>query len=229
VDYSTLPPEELVAICLRERNEPAWIEFVRRFQPLIASVVMRVGRQWGELSTQTIDDLVQETYLKLYKERSSLASNFASLHQDSVFGFVKVFTANLVHDHFRARHARKRDTSATRSLESASSGRDARKTAVSSTSVVENAVLFEQIDSCLQAIVTEPDSKRDRRIFWLYYRVGLPASEIAALSTIGLSTKGVESTLKRLSRKIRERLVANYCESVQPAQFEKGKPSRGSL
>jgi len=49
--------------------------------------------------------------------------------------------------------------------------------------------------------------QRDRTIFWLYYRQGLTAKEIGALPSIGLSLKGVESTLHRLTQLVREHLA----------------------
>jgi hypothetical protein len=78
-------------------------------------------------------------------------------------------------------------------------------------------VLIRQIDECLQAVCVGPNSQRDRKIFWLYYRAGLPASAIAALPTIGLTTKGVESTLLRLTRLVRQR-ACNPTRTIDPDQ-----------
>jgi RNA polymerase sigma-70 factor, ECF subfamily len=69
VDYKALPPTELVLCCLRTGGELARTEFVRRFQPLISRVAFRVTRQWGQACSSVIDDLVQETYLKLCADR----------------------------------------------------------------------------------------------------------------------------------------------------------------
>jgi len=41
------------------------LEFVRRFHPLISTVVLRTTRNCGQLTPTLLDDLVQETYLKL--------------------------------------------------------------------------------------------------------------------------------------------------------------------
>ena len=48
---------------------------------------------------------------------------------------------------------------------------------------------------------------RDRTIFWLYYRQGLTTKAIATLPAIGLTIKGVESTLGRLTKMVRKRMV----------------------
>jgi RNA polymerase sigma-70 factor, ECF subfamily len=83
-------------------------------------------------------------------------------------------------------------------------------------------LLIQQIDACLLTVASGPNSVRDRRIFWLYYRVGLAASAIAALPTIGLSTKGVESTLLRLTRQIRGHLVQQTLQRTGTGESAEG-------
>ena len=207
VDYSAIPPQELILACLHDGEESAWAEFIRRFHPLIANVAVRVARQWGEASPQVIDDLIQETYLKLCAERFRLFQNFKSAHQDAIYGFVKVFTANLVHDHFKASRAQKRGGSAeTGSLDDGAAAE--RVTRIEpEVATVERKVLLGQVATCLEGVSSGPNEKRDCRIFWLYYRAGLSARAIAGLPTIGLTTKGVESTILRLTRAVRQKLV----------------------
>jgi RNA polymerase sigma-70 factor (ECF subfamily) len=148
MDYASVSPEELVLACRQTDDVAAWREFVCRFHRLIATVALRVARRWGESSPQLIDDLVQETYLKLCGDNFRMLRKFKSDHPDAFCGYLNVVTANLVHDHF----------------------------------------------------------KRDRKLFWLYYRVGLTADAIAGLQSIGLSTKGVESNLLRLTRLLRDEI-----------------------
>jgi RNA polymerase sigma-70 factor (ECF subfamily) len=52
----------------------------------------------------------------------------------------------------------------------------------------------------------ETISERDRNLFWLYYLQGLTAEEIAELPGIGLTCKGVESALRRVTRCLRGEL-----------------------
>jgi RNA polymerase sigma-70 factor (ECF subfamily) len=220
VNYQAISPEELVLACGQPGNEPAWTEFVRRFQPLIAGVVFRVARRWGEGTPQVVDDLVQETYLKLCVERLSVLKKFESTHKDAIYGYIKVFAANLASDHFKRLHAKKRGGgTAVASEDDIGSGRSPSNL---NAAVLERAILLRQVDTCLRAVASGPGCERDRRIFWLYYRVGLPASEIAALSTIGLSTKGVESTILRLTRQVRERLMVSPNEATDSDAREKG-------
>ena len=59
----------------------------------------------------------------------------------------------------------------------------------------EKAVLLREVNDALSRVAAGPHLQRDRKVFLLYYRVGLSANAIAALPSIGLSTKGVESSI----------------------------------
>lgn len=206
MNYASLSPEELILACMQSDDIAAWEEFVRRFQRLIASVAVRIARRWGEPSPHVIDDLVQETYLKLCADNFRLLRRFKSHHQDAFYGYLKVVTANLVHDHFKAAHSSKRGSG---TIESATDEPVASATAVAGLASVkssERGVLLREIDTMLSRLAAGPQLQRSRRIFWLYYRFGFTASAIAALPYIGLNTKGVESTILRLTRLLRQEL-----------------------
>jgi RNA polymerase sigma-70 factor, ECF subfamily len=227
LDHTTLSSQELVRACLESSNEAAWAEFVSRFQPLIASVVLRVARKWGENSSQVVDDLIQETYLKLCEEGARPLQTFKPTHADAIYGYLKVFATNLAQDHFKAARSAKRGGHTL----AVPIGNEVRSSPsqhnMGPQFPLERDVLIRQIDSCLQAVSTGPSSERDRKIFWLYYRVGLTASAVAALPSIGLTTKGVESTILRLTRLVRERLCARAAESKPNAP--KGMQARDSF
>ena len=204
MNYASLSPEELVLACIETEDVAAWEDFVRRFQKLIASVALRIARRWGEPSPQVIDDLVQETYLKLCADNFRLLRSFKSQHQDAFYGYLKVVTANLVHDHFKAAHSSKRGSGTIESAidEPVKSATDVAGVA-SAVKSSDRAVLLREIDATLSRLAAGPQLQRSRRIFWLYYRFGFTASAIAALPYIGLNTKGVESTILRLTRLLR--------------------------
>jgi RNA polymerase sigma-70 factor (ECF subfamily) len=227
VDYATLSPSELVLTCLRAGGEPAWNEFVRRFQPLIVGVVIRIARRWSESSPEVLDDLVQETYLKLCSERHMLLKQFHPRHPDAIFGYIKVFTANLVHDHFKALHTQRRG-GATLQFQVEGEPELNLPSRTADEKSMERAILIGEIDACLRVAETGPNVERDRKIFWLYYRVGLSASAIASLPSTGLTTKGVESTILRLTRHVKLRLVHQGPMACEDAS-EKGVRPAESL
>jgi RNA polymerase sigma-70 factor (ECF subfamily) len=205
VDYASLTAVELVRLCAEEGDAVAWREFIQRFQRVIATVAYRVARRWGENAQTVVDDLVQETYLKLCSDHARILREFQSPHPDAIFGFLKVVAANVANDHFKRLHTGKRGGDVTRSLEHAE--RTAGPSGSGDPASMERAVLIGEIDSCLRTEVPAETRKRDCAIFSLYYRQGLTAREIAALPSIGLTVKGVESTLHRLMQLVRSHLV----------------------
>src|SRR5438270_390673 len=73
------------------------------------------------------------------------------------------------------------------------------------TAGLERRILLRDIDAYLKSRASEPTFVRDYTIFWLYYREGMTAKAIAGVPSIGLTVKGVESTLLRLTRLVRNR------------------------
>ena len=99
---SSLSAVDLVQKCAHSEDADAWRELVRRFHPIIAAAVLRTARRSCEPSRQLVDDLIQDTYLKLCNNRCRLLRSFHPEHSNSIYGFVKVMAANVVHDHFKA-------------------------------------------------------------------------------------------------------------------------------
>jgi RNA polymerase sigma-70 factor, ECF subfamily len=205
MDYAALSAERLILACTQTRDGAAWEEFVRRFHRLIATVALRVARRWGDSSLQVVDDLVQETYVKLCADNFHILRSFKSQNPNAFYGYVKVVTANLVHDHFKAAHSGKRGSGMVECAADAQITSEAGASAKSS----ERSILLQQVDGLLSKLAAGRHLERDRRVFWLYYRVGLTANAIASLPAIGLSTKGVESTILRLTQLLRRELAGD--------------------
>jgi len=219
VNYSEVSPEQLVRACTATREAAAWEEFIRRFGRLIATTVLRTARAWGGATPEIIDELVQETYLKLCENDARLLRSFESRHEGAVFGYLKVVTQNLARDHFRREHSEKRGAGLESApLESQPEPAPAAAVPHRNTPAPERAVLFAEIDVHLRAVVKGSNAARDRYVFWLYYRTGLTANAIAGLPGIMLTTKGVETLLLRVTRELRQRM----CSSPERQIPEKG-------
>jgi RNA polymerase sigma-70 factor, ECF subfamily len=188
--------ENLVRACAGSKDQAAWEEFFWRFRPVIAGVVLKTARRWTEPPHHLIDDLTQETFLKLCADDSRLLRSFEFRHEDAFFGFLKKMAANVVHDHFKAGITVKRGVDKTDpipdlgGLEPAELGRN-------SSEQLERSILMRQVDGIIDRFLPQEDKERNRQIFWLYYQHGMTASEIASLP-FGLNTKGVESILRRM-------------------------------
>lgn len=197
-----MTPVELVRACAEQGNAAAWQEFIHRFQRVIATVAYRVACRWGENDPAVVDDLVQETYLKLYSDGARILREFEAPHPGAIYGFLKVLAANVATDHFKRLHTSKRGGGS-----GLLAAERAAENIAGEPAEVERALLIGEIDSCLRAKAPAETRERDCTIFSLYYRHGLTAKEIAALPSIQLGTKGVESTLHRLVQLVKSHLA----------------------
>jgi RNA polymerase sigma-70 factor, ECF subfamily len=200
--YSEFSSIDLVGACTASKDQKAWAEFIRRFQAVIASAVMRTARQWGASPQPHLDDLIQDTYLKLCEGDNQLLRAFRPQHQDSIYGFLKVVAANVVHDHFKSASAAKRGAGQTDAM-TEEIQMDPKATGADSFDAVNRRLQLERVDKILRKVTAGKDQERKRMIFWLRHQQGLTAAEIASIPSIRLSTEGVESVLMRLAAMIR--------------------------
>jgi RNA polymerase sigma-70 factor, ECF subfamily len=202
---SSRSEEELIRACAESGSAEDWEEFVQRFHGMIAAVVIRTTSRWGASSPALVDDLVQETYLKICGDRKRLLSEFRPQHSEAFYGYLKVVTVNIVHDYFRAQRTQKRGSSQTESYGEDETSLASHKN-IKPTEDAHRSILLREVDRALCSVASSEDMKRDRTIFFLYYRYGLTASAIARLPSIALTVKGVESVIHRLTQQVRERL-----------------------
>ena len=203
-DLQQVSASELLRLCLDSRQADAWSEFVRRSQPVIAVTVIRSIRRWTNPLPQTVDDLVQETYLKLCMGDFKALRKFEFLHEQALWGYLRVVASNVVQDHFRNRLCRKRGSGKVEeNSELLTSGIPSPENFAEK---MEQRILLGRIRNCLKTHSSDAHFSRNYAIFWLYFEKGLTAQAIAELPFIDLGTKGVESVLLRLTTLAKEAL-----------------------
>jgi RNA polymerase sigma-70 factor, ECF subfamily len=197
---------ELIRACAELGDGAAWEEFVSRFRIPISLAIKRTACQWGKDSAQFVDDLLQETYLKLCADKCRLLLKFAQQHSDEVvLGYIKTIAINVARDHFKSLHSQKRGAGETdQLLEDVEPG--AQGGSFGGPEAMEREVFLKQVDEKLQNCTAGSNQERDCFIFWFYYLQGMSAKAIAALATIKLTAKGVEAVIYRLTRCVREHL-----------------------
>jgi RNA polymerase sigma-70 factor (ECF subfamily) len=215
--HSSLLVVELIRACAETNDGEAWEEFVVRFQRPISLSIKRTACQWGRDPLQFVDDLLQETYLKLCADKCRLLLEFAEQRSDDeVLAYIKTIAIHVAHDHFKALHTQKRGAGETDQLPedfdpAAQSG------SIGGAEAIEREVLLKQIDGVLQNCAAGSNQERDCLIFWFFYLQGMSAKAIAALPTMKLMAKGVESVIFRLIRCVREQLGgAGMQNSAEP-------------
>jgi RNA polymerase sigma-70 factor (ECF subfamily) len=202
--------EELIRACAEADDSAAWDEFVSRFHRPISLSIIRTAYQWGEIPQQVVDDLVQETYLKLCANKCRQLLEFATQHPDAILGYIKTIAINVTHDYFKGLHSQKRGSGEIEQIAEESDPKAAAG-AVGGPEAIEREVLMSQINEHVEWCCGQgPDHDRDRTMFWLHHQHGMTAKDIAALPTIGLSESGVESAISRLIRCVRERVAVAH-------------------
>ncbi|HEY6348513.1 MAG TPA: sigma-70 family RNA polymerase sigma factor [Candidatus Angelobacter sp.] len=193
--------QQLLVACLQAGQEELWAEFVRRSQPIIAGVIVKTIRCWGRPSADLIDDLVQETYMKLWRKDFNILRRFTPRHENALPGFLKVVASNTVRDYFRMAFNWKRGRGVIEiGLDCAAELRVPQP----QVEAFDRILLLKEIyNNLLKVCSSNPNSRRDQMIFLLYYKYGLTAESISRLHSVGLSIKGVESTILRMVRLVK--------------------------
>jgi len=189
---------------LSSDGQEHWREFVHRTQPLIASVIINTVRRWKEPAPSLVDDLIQETYVKLFANDRKALRSIKNEFENTIFGYLKVVASNVARDHFR-QPANKADEV---ELDDAilPPGPDGQQR-------LEFAHKKEQVRDILETLASSDTHARDMAIFWFFYEQGYTAKEISMLPNIELTVKGVEAVLFRLTRYVREKLGAQDSRS----------------
>jgi RNA polymerase sigma-70 factor, ECF subfamily len=210
--YSSLSLKEVVCLCAGPCDDEAWEEFVSRVGKSINLTIMRTASLWGDPSRSLVEDLIQVTYLKLWKGGRRLLRDFAIQHPEAILGYLKRIAANATHDYFKHGHSQSSGGD-TAHVSTTDVDPEAGEEVHGSQGKIAFGVFLNEIDEHLKRCLTGPDQERDRTIFWLYFRQGMSTKEIASLPTIGLSAKGVGSVIERLKHGIREQILGIRSDS----------------
>jgi RNA polymerase sigma-70 factor (ECF subfamily) len=192
-----IPIRELLQLCLSTDAEEHWREFVRRTQPLIASVIINTVRRWRQPAPSLVDDLIQDTYVKLFANDKKALRAIKNEHENTIFGYLKVVASNVARDHFRQPINKADEVEVSDAV--LPPGPDERERR-------EFLDKKEQVQRIVAKLSSSETYKRDVAIFWFFYEQGYTAKEISLLPDVGLTVKGVEAVILRLTRYVRGEL-----------------------
>ena len=133
--------------------------------------------------------------MRLCADRCRSLREFAASDELCFYGLLRATAVSAVRDHFRRTRSLKRHADAVAvPLDGVAAGSVASSGNEQS---YENSLMLQRVDELLRT--GEPgEAERNRFIFWLHYRDGYSATEIARLHPVGLTAKGVETVLRRL-------------------------------
>lgn len=196
MDWTGLPIPGLLKLCLDSDDPDAWCEFLRRIQKPAAAVIIRtLGSKLAEPSR--VDDLVQNTWVKLFDNDRRALRGIKNTHDNSIFAYVKQTAYRATLDYLReVNRVDLLSIDDDRFIEPPNPG----------WMRVFGDLCREDVDRRLKTLSGKPNFKRDCAIFWLHYEQGYTFKEIARFRWIGLSESGVEGVVFRLVRYIKEEL-----------------------
>lgn len=195
MDLEKLSIRELLKLCLDTDDGDAWHEFQKKIQKLASAVIKRTLDKTA--APDTVDDLIQNTWVKLLENDRAALRRIRGEHENSIFAYVRVAAYSVAQDHIRRLRPvvciddpgfieppNQRWTSAF-----ASATRD-------------------EVDRALKSMVGKQNFSRDYAIFWLYYEQGYSVREIAGLPSLkreknSMGEKGVDAVIQRLKNEIR--------------------------
>jgi RNA polymerase sigma factor (sigma-70 family) len=191
--------------CIRSPHDnAAWENFLAGQKRVLILIIFRVAARFGVHNLDDVEDAVQEVCLKI---SSQIRLADVPDPSDTVLeSYTKALIANTAHDYFRAKRAKKRDLLAEVALDSDHPARTA------GNDDTEKEILLNQLDGLVGKDI------RSQSIFRLYFRLGWTAKEIAGISCLGLSAKGVESLVYRLTAELHKKIEAGAVTDPRPAK-----------
>jgi len=198
---------ELFRICIASnRNERAWAEFVRRFQPRLRAGVLRVLRRFDPApGPDGVEDLVQDVYCRLL-ERG--AGSFRGGTEGEVLTYLQRVCESVVVDRLRGRATAKRG-GRTRIVELGDKDGDLAETVADGGSSPEARCLHRELRGVLlegcRGLTEGPWRERNLAIFELAVLDGWTSREIAEGFDWGLKAGSIDSVIHRQRRKLKRR------------------------
>lgn len=196
--------EQKVLPYLNNRQNAPWHEVVEDFKRAIASAVIKTLVKNGVSFDRTqVDELIHEVYVKLGRDRYRILRHSRAERPAELFGLVQTTAVTVTLDWLSSTGRQV----PTISLDNVSLKDEPKLT---SNEELEIRALILQMEDCLEARSREakdPDGfRRDCTLFWLHYRQGFTAKEIAAMAGFQLGVKGVESAIHRILKIVRSYL-----------------------
>ena len=157
---------------------------------------MKAARPYGCTDRAVLDELVQDTYLRICADRFKVLRSLKAQQPAAIYALVKSVAYSTAVDEFRNQHAAKRGGHQRPvSLDGLAGSLTGSK---SPENQLERQLLLERLDAHLDAVLPQAARDRDKAIFWLHFRQGYTAIEIAKIASFDLTAKGVESLLHRM-------------------------------
>lgn len=204
-----LASPQLFRLCAAHpASDEYWLEFVRRFNPLLARSITVAWRKSGQgdwPSTDVAADLLQEVYAVIVRNDFRLLRAFCGESEAEAEAYLAHTAINQTISFLRARHALRRradEVSLQQLLEEQGEAPLARPAAHAPKGLTESELL-ELLERCCAG----PNGRRDILIFLLYAREGYSVAEIAGMGVCDLKETSISNLLGQVKTCLRKSLA----------------------
>jgi len=181
--FGDLTMQQLLELCLSvNSSDAAWSELIPKAQRTIRGTIYKSLCRWTTPSRDVVDDLVEDTLVKLVSNDYKALRKFKPEHDNSFPGYLKVIASNVAEDY--RRKALRRVVAPLSELDDP----------ISYAPGPDQQILLDQISQYLQ----ENASRQEYDVFWLYHKQGFTAKAISQLPGVDLTDKQVEYILWKL-------------------------------
>jgi RNA polymerase sigma factor (sigma-70 family) len=212
-DLKALPSHKLFKLCASHFDDDQyWEEFVWRFNPCLTLSIYQAYRRFtGRVipSEEMASDLLQETYLKILKNKCAALQRFRGETEPEAEVYLMHIGSSVTIDRLRRQHSLKR-LAHIEPYDAAQEVEEIRNQRDEVIGIYTEALLQTDVIKTLERAFDGNNSisKRNIMIFLLYYRDGMTPKEIANLDFIQLTNTTVAHLLERMREMIYEELFA---------------------
>ncbi|MBI3421736.1 MAG: sigma-70 family RNA polymerase sigma factor [Acidobacteria bacterium] len=198
----------LFQLCAAQpQRDEYWLEFVRRFNPLLVRSITVAWRKSGQgpwPPAEIAADLLQDVYTAIVKNDFGLLRNFRGASEAEAEAYLAHAAINQTLSFLRARQALRRaadEVSLQAVLEEQGEASLATPVSSAAHSITESE-LINTLEKCFDG----PNRKRDILIFLLYAREGYSPAEIAGLGVAELKETSIANLLGQMKSRLRKYL-----------------------
>ncbi|MDZ7269261.1 MAG: sigma-70 family RNA polymerase sigma factor [candidate division KSB1 bacterium] len=205
---------DLVRRCANDPHNPVlWREFTRRYEGAIRQSILRTlqqqNRQYAARLPATVDDIVQDVYLRLLQHNGRAFQMFKGFTEAAWFRYLRVIARHLTLNHLRNNSAGKRppinfslDAGSDFDCERQLQGRKSGEHELTTDEKIRMLELHDQINHSLDLALRGPNKSRDKLLFQLHYFDGLSVEQIASFPGIAMTAHAVEVALSRVRQRL---------------------------
>jgi RNA polymerase sigma factor (sigma-70 family) len=210
MDFKELSNNALIKRCAEESdNRLLWSEFYRRFDDYIRLMVTRYCGLKRAAGRNLIEDLTQDTYVRLLKDDCKRLRNYIGKNDGSIYSYLALIVRTAVSEYEKKKNAQKRQHQEKSLYDPVDNeGLILIDILVNPYAPLPDGKLMieslrREVEMLLDEIMTGNEKERDKEIFLYHVYEGLSAQQIS--ERVSLSPKRIRNIVTMVRRRLKAR------------------------